>query len=154
MQEGLTGLASKPGDTGLTGLALKIGGGLGAVKVRAKSTWCHRETCVEAKRSREGGVSVRDFYKKLDEFAPAWAIIVINSVGVFLSSGANLEDKKMGIGSHPTWPFIFQPPFSCSSLFSSPLLHLGLVILDGFLRDWSYGFMGKEVLPSLCHPRF
>ena len=33
VREGLTGLASKPGTTGLTRLGLKIGGGLGAVKV-------------------------------------------------------------------------------------------------------------------------
>ena len=37
--EGLTGLASKPGETGLTGLGLKTGGGFGAVKVRAEDTW-------------------------------------------------------------------------------------------------------------------
>ena len=34
MREGLTGLASKPGETGLTGLGLKTGDGLGAIKVR------------------------------------------------------------------------------------------------------------------------
>ena len=66
--EGLTGLASKPGETGLTGLGLKTGGGLDAVKVRAEGTWRHREAYVEAKRSREGGVSVRGFYKDLDCF--------------------------------------------------------------------------------------
>ena len=33
VQEGLTDLASKSGETGLTDLGLKIGGGLGAVKV-------------------------------------------------------------------------------------------------------------------------
>ena len=38
VQEGLTGLTSKPEETGLTGLGLKIGGGLGAVKIRAEGT--------------------------------------------------------------------------------------------------------------------
>ena len=77
MREGLTGLASKPGETGLTGLGLKTGGGLGAVKVRAEGMWHHREPCVEAKQSREGGVSVRGSYKKLDCFASAWACNLI-----------------------------------------------------------------------------
>ena len=67
--DGLTGLTSKPGETGLTGLSLKTGGGLGAVKVRAEGTWRHREACIEAKRSREGGMSVRGSSKKLDDFA-------------------------------------------------------------------------------------
>ena len=88
------GLTSEPGsqsrraaacETGLTGLDLKIGGGLGAVKVRAEGTWRHREVCVEAKRSRNGGVSIRGSYKNIDEFAPAWAVIVTSSVGVLLS---------------------------------------------------------------------
>ena len=73
VRESLTGLASKPGETGLTGLGLKTEGGLGAVKVRAEGMWRHRETCVEAKQSREGGVSVRGSYKKLDCFASTWA---------------------------------------------------------------------------------
>ena len=68
---------------GLTGLGLKTGDGLGAVKIRAEGTWRHREACVEAKRSREGDVSVRGSSKKMDEFAPAWAVIIINSVWVF-----------------------------------------------------------------------
>ena len=42
VREGLTGLASKSGETGLTGLELKTGDGLGAVKVRAEGTWRHR----------------------------------------------------------------------------------------------------------------
>ena len=83
MQEGLTGLASKPGKTGLTCLGLKTGDRLGAVMVQVEGTWHHREACVEAKRSREGDVSVRGSSKKMDEFAPAWAVIIINSVGVF-----------------------------------------------------------------------
>ena len=49
VQEGLIGLTSKPGEIGLTGMDLKIGGGLGAVKVRAEGTWLHREACVEMK---------------------------------------------------------------------------------------------------------
>ena len=83
VREGLTGLASKPGETDLIGLDLKTGGGLDAVKVRAEGTWRHREAYVEAKRSREGGVSVRGFYKDLDRFASAWMCIKVNSVGVF-----------------------------------------------------------------------
>jgi hypothetical protein len=67
----------------LTGLSFKTGGGLGAVKVRAEGTWRHHEACVKTKRSREGGVSVRGSYKKLNDFASAWAVIVINSAGVF-----------------------------------------------------------------------
>ena len=47
VREGLTGLISKSGETGLTGLGLR--GGLGAVKVQAKGTWRRREACVEAK---------------------------------------------------------------------------------------------------------
>ena len=83
VREGLTGLASKPEETDLIGLGLKTGGGLGAVKVRAEGTWRHHEACVETKRSREGSVSVRGSYKMMDQFAPAWAVIVINSIGVF-----------------------------------------------------------------------
>ena len=71
MREGLTGLASKQGKTGLTGLGLKTEGRFGAVKVRAKATWRHREACVEAKRSHDGDVFVWCLYKKLDEFVPA-----------------------------------------------------------------------------------
>ena len=40
---GLTGLASKLGETGLTSLGLKTRGGLGAVKACTEGTWCHRE---------------------------------------------------------------------------------------------------------------
>ena len=76
----MTSLASKLGETDLTGLGLKTGDGLGAVKVRAEGTWHHREACVETKRSREGDVSIQCSYKKLDDFAPAWAVIVVNSV--------------------------------------------------------------------------
>ena len=39
MPEGLTGLASKLGEIGLTGLDVKTGGAFGAVKVRAEDTW-------------------------------------------------------------------------------------------------------------------
>ena len=38
VREGLTGLALKAGETCLTSLGLKTGGGLGAVKVRAEGT--------------------------------------------------------------------------------------------------------------------
>ena len=58
VREGLTGLASKPGETGLTGLSLKTGGGLGTIKIWAEGMWRHREACIEAKRSREDDVSV------------------------------------------------------------------------------------------------
>ena len=83
VQEGMNGLGSKPGKAGLTGLDLKTGGGLGTVKVRAEGTWRHREACVETKRNREGGVPVRCFYKNLDHLAPAWIVIVVNSLGTF-----------------------------------------------------------------------
>ena len=79
----MIGLASEPEETGFTGLGLKTGGGLGAVKVRAEGTCRRREACVEAKRSHEGGVSVRGSYKRMDVFAPVWVVIVINSVGIF-----------------------------------------------------------------------
>ena len=46
VREGLICLTLKSGKTGLTGLGLKIGGGLDAVKVRAEGTWRHREACV------------------------------------------------------------------------------------------------------------
>jgi hypothetical protein len=38
VQEGLTGLASKPGETCLTGLGLKTRDGLGAIKVQVEGT--------------------------------------------------------------------------------------------------------------------
>jgi hypothetical protein len=91
VREGLTGLASKLGETGLTGFGLKTGGGPGAVKVWAEGTWHHHEVCVETKRSHEDGVFFPCFY------------IVINSVGIFLSSRGDLEDKKRGAGNHSTW---------------------------------------------------
>ena len=49
VREGLTGLASKLGKTGLTSLGFKTGGGLDTVNVQAEGTWRHREACVEAK---------------------------------------------------------------------------------------------------------
>jgi len=76
-ETGLTGLASKPGETGLIGFDLKTGGGLDAVKVRAEGTWRHREACIEAKRSREGDVSVRGSNKKLDEITLRHVIGVV-----------------------------------------------------------------------------
>jgi len=107
----IVGLTSKPEVShvvqrrgrGFDRFGLKTGSGLGVVKVRAESTWRHREACVEAKRSREDSMSVRCFYKKLGEFAPVWTVIIINSVGVFLSSGGDLEDKKRRMDSHPIW---------------------------------------------------
>ena len=70
VREGLTGLASKLGKTGLTSLGFKTGGGLDAVNVRAEGAWRHHEACVEAKRSCKGGVSVCGFYKKMEKFVP------------------------------------------------------------------------------------
>ena len=43
-----------------------------------EGTWRHHEACVEAKRSREGGVSVRELQKKMDHYAPEWVISVID----------------------------------------------------------------------------
>ena len=76
VREGLTGLASKPGETGLIGLGLKTVDRLGTVKVWVEGTWRHREACVEAKRSREGGVYVRCSSKKLDSFTPRGICVV------------------------------------------------------------------------------
>ena len=59
VREGLTDLTLKPRATGLTGLGVKTGYGLGAVMVWTEDTWRHHEACVKAKRSREGSVSVR-----------------------------------------------------------------------------------------------
>jgi len=125
-ETGLTGLASKPGETGLTGLSIKTGGGFGEVKVEAEGTLRHREACVKTKRNREGGVSVRCFYKKMDQFVPAWACTLIYSVGIFLSFERDLEDKKKGISSHPMttcslFSLFFGHPL-LSSVFLSPLL--------------------------------
>ena len=50
-----------------------------------EDTWCHHEACVEAKRSREDGVSIRGSSKKMDKFTPAWVRIIVNSIGVFSS---------------------------------------------------------------------
>jgi len=100
-------------------------------------------------------VSVQYFYKKLDKFTPAWAVIVIKSVGIFLSSGGDLEDKKRRMGSCPMWSVkqITVAPLLlplCFSLFSTLLLYLGLGTRDGFLRDLCYGFIEKEVLTFSC----
>ena len=45
--------------------------------VKGDNIWRHREACIEAKRSREGGVGVRSKYGDLDGFAPP--------MGVYLS---------------------------------------------------------------------
>ena len=58
-------------------------GGLDAVKDRAEGMWRHHEACVETKRGREGGVSVCDSYKKIDEIVLALACTVIRSLGIF-----------------------------------------------------------------------
>ena len=50
---------------------------------KADGTWRHRETSIETKRTREGGVSIRCFYKNMDCFAFEWAVTVVISVGVF-----------------------------------------------------------------------
>ena len=49
VREDLADLTLKPGATGLTGLGVKIGYGLGAVMVWTEDTWRHREACVETK---------------------------------------------------------------------------------------------------------
>ena len=38
-------------------------------------TWRHRGACVEAKRSRQGGVGVRSKLKDLDENAPPYGLV-------------------------------------------------------------------------------
>ena len=75
-------------------------------------------------------VSIRGSSKKMDKFAPAWAVIVNNSVGVFLSSGGDLEDKKRGWAAiQPGRPVAVTASFSLSfPLFSPSLLYLGLEI--------------------------
>ena len=131
VREGLTSLASKPRETGLTGLGLKTGGGLDAIKVQAKGTWLHREASVEVKRSHEGGVFIRCLYKKKDKFAPTWAGVIFNNVGIYLFFERGLEDNKRGMGSHPTWWFSSNHPlllFLGFCLFSHPLLLLGIGI--------------------------
>ena len=49
----------------------------------AEGTWRHRKACVEAKRSREGDVSVRCSQKKMNHFVPVWACIVVNRLEIF-----------------------------------------------------------------------
>ena len=58
VQEGLTGLTSKPGGDKFYRHGPQNQGELEAIKVRAKGTWRYREVCVKAKRSREGCPSV------------------------------------------------------------------------------------------------
>ena len=48
-----------------------------------EGTWSHREACVEAKQCRDGGVSIRYSYKKMDHFTPEWAVTIAISVGKF-----------------------------------------------------------------------
>ena len=43
---------------------------------RMDDTWRHREACIEAKRSQEGGMGVRCIFLDLVQNAPAWACIV------------------------------------------------------------------------------
>ena len=89
--DGFDGLGLKTMISGwFSNFVCKIGDGLGAIKVRAESTWRHRETCVEAKQSREGGVSVRCSQKKMDHFISAWTYIVVNSLGHFSRSSETL----------------------------------------------------------------
>ena len=63
VREGLTGLASKSGEMGLTGLGLKTRDALGAVKIRAEGTWRLLRACFEVKRSQRGVVLVRCVYE-------------------------------------------------------------------------------------------
>ena len=60
----------------------KIGGGLGAVKVRAEGTRHHLRASFEAKGSRREDVPVRCVYKNLDSSAPACALNMFNSLEV------------------------------------------------------------------------
>jgi len=78
LQEGLTSLASKPELShamrrwvgGFLGLDLKTGRGESGAPggIGSEDVWHHCEVCVEAKRSREDGVSVRGSSKKMDNF--------------------------------------------------------------------------------------
>ena len=52
------------------GLGLKTGGVRCGRMAVLEDTWRHREACVEAKRSCEGGMSVRWPDKMLDGFTP------------------------------------------------------------------------------------
>ena len=73
--------------------------------------------------------------KKMDKFAPTWAVIVNNSVGVFLSSKRDSEDKKGEMGSHPALgrPVQLPPPSPCQlSLFSLLFSIVGLGIKMDF----------------------
>ena len=90
VRKGLTGLSSKPGETNLTGLNIKTGGGLRTIKIWTEGTWRNHETCAEVKQSREGDVSVRCSQKKMDHFVLSWACIVVNSLGAFKSFVENL----------------------------------------------------------------
>ena len=51
----------------------------------AEGTCCYRETCIEVKRSREGGVSVRRSDKKLNGFTPRGYLECVLNVRVFWS---------------------------------------------------------------------
>jgi len=77
--DGFDGLGLKTISGGwLPGFGRKIGGGLGAVKVRAEGTRHHLRACFEAKGSRRGAVSVRCVYQNMDCIAPVWVVTLVN----------------------------------------------------------------------------
>ena len=55
-----------------------------------EGTWRYREACVEAKRSREGSVSVRGYEKKLDGFTPEGYLGCMLNGRVFLPFARHL----------------------------------------------------------------
>ena len=65
------------------GLGLKTGGASGR-------WWLWRARGVEAKQSREGGVSIRGSNKKLDSFTPRGYLGCVLHVRVFWSFGQRL----------------------------------------------------------------
>ena len=60
--------------------------------------WRHREACVEAKWSREAGVSVQDFDKKLDSFTPEGYLGCMLNVRVFWSFAECLYRESWLVG--------------------------------------------------------
>lgn len=76
-QKGLGGLATKPPRRRVSRFGPQNRGRTWCGRASGmEGTWRHREACVEAKQSREGGVSVRCSDKNMDRFAPAWAVIL------------------------------------------------------------------------------
>ena len=77
----------------------------------AEGTRRHHEVCVEVKRSREGGVSVRGSRKKLDGFTPKGYLDCVLHVKVFWYFGQMLIHTWRGCwGSSPFFSFSFGGP--------------------------------------------